>query len=66
MPIFRCPLVAAGLLEHCPFLVFQAWEMLVLSKLRWSLPPVTAAEYVGALLPFFPIDRGLLPLTLHI
>ena len=32
--------------------------MLVLSKLRWSLPPVTAAEYVGALLPFFPIDRG--------
>ena len=38
--------------------LFQAWEMLVLSKLRWSLPPVTAADYLGALIPFFPMDRG--------
>ena len=38
--------------------------MLVLSKLRWSLPPVTAAEYVGALLPFFPIDRGNIKLAI--
>ena len=38
--------------------------MLVLSKLRWSLPPVTAADYLGALMPFFPTNRGKLQTNL--
>ena len=36
----------------------------MLSKLRWSLPPVTAADYLGALMPFFPTNRGKLQTNL--
>jgi cyclin D2 len=39
-------------------LLFQSWELLVLSKLKWDIAAVTPQDFLQHILVRLPIDRN--------
>jgi hypothetical protein len=53
----RCSFPEVGSIR-LNFVLFQRWELLVLSKLKWDIAAVTPQDFLQLILVRLPIDRN--------